>query len=150
MANNQLAFRVAPLEGGPNAPDAVTPYINGESLVDLVGRFEAAAGFQPAGGYSGIVPANFKLGPLQPYYLGTNARQWPETGSAWLLGCDCGEAGCWPLAAKVAATQDTVSWSGFSQPHRPQWDYSAFGPFAFDRAVYDLAIAELIDVRVAD
>jgi hypothetical protein len=46
----------------------------------------------------------------------------------------------------VIATPDHVSWSGFSQPHRPQWDYSPFGPFAFERLEYDLAIAELAEL----
>jgi hypothetical protein len=147
MANNLLTFRVAPMDDKPNAPGVITPYIDGRSLVDLAGEFEAAAAYKPAGGYSGIVPAYFKFGPLETYYLGTNARQWPKAGTAWLLGCDCGEVGCWPLAARVVATQDQVSWSGFSQPHRPQWDYSAFGPFTFDRAAYDLAVAELAELN---
>jgi hypothetical protein len=28
----------------------------------------------------------------------------------------------------------------FRQPHRPDWDYSGFGPFVFDRAQYDEAL----------
>jgi hypothetical protein len=149
MANNRLTFHIEQMEIGLDTFQDITPHIDGTSLIDLVGDFETGAGYKPAGGYRGIVPMNFKLGPLETYYLGTSDDQWPAPGTAWLLGCDCGEAGCCPLAAEVIATPDHVSWSGFSQPHRPQWDYSTFGPFTFDRAEYELAVAELADLRSA-
>lgn len=146
MANDHVEFRVAPLEIGLDSLQAITPYVNGMSLVDLVGEFEAAARYRPSGGYGGIVPDYFTLGPLQAYYLGEGIDQWPSSGSAWLLGCDCGEAGCWPLAVQVNTTPDHVTWSGFSQPHRPQWDYTAFGPFVFERVGYEHAVAELAEL----
>lgn len=149
MAYNHLAFQVAPLDDEPNSPDAVTPYVDGESLADLVAEFETTAGFEPAGGYNGIVPVNFTFGPLQTYYLGTNAHQWPGAGSAWLLGCDCGEAGCWSLTADVVATPAQVTWRGFAQDHRPGRDYTAFGPFVFERIAYDRAVAELAELPSA-
>jgi hypothetical protein len=39
-----------------------------------------------------------------------------------------------------------VIWSGFEQPHRsparpPTWSYTNLGPFVFDRAAYEAALA---------
>jgi hypothetical protein len=31
-----------------------------------------------------------------------------------LLGCDCGEVGCWPLEARIIADAETVIWTGFA------------------------------------
>ncbi|VTR76625.1 hypothetical protein [Cellulomonas hominis] len=75
-------------------------------------------GFAPAGEYAGLVPARL-----------------------WLLGCDCGEVGCWPLEADVVLTDHQVTWSGFAQPHRPAWSYAGVGPFVFDRRQYEDAVA---------
>ena len=38
----------------------VVPYVDGRSLVDVVGRFESARGYSPAGAYGGLVPAFFR------------------------------------------------------------------------------------------
>ncbi|MFB2597476.1 hypothetical protein ACEXQE_06775 [Herbiconiux sp. P17] len=107
-------------------------------------EFEAGFDDRPVGGYGGIVPRHFRFGDLTAYYLGLEEKQWPAPGKVWLLGCECGEVGCWPLSAEVAVTDATVVWSGFSQPHRPQRDYMRFGPFEFDRAQYDAAVREAV------
>jgi len=57
-----------------------------------------------------------------------------------LLVCDCGEPGCWPLMATVEVTDHEVVWRDFRQPHREKWDYTALGPFTFDRAEYARAL----------
>jgi hypothetical protein len=36
-----------------------------------------------------------------------------------LLGCDCGEVGCWPLESPVLVDDGPVTWRGFTQPFRP-------------------------------
>lgn len=47
-----------------------------------------------------------------------------------LLGCECGEPGCWPLMARVEVGAEQVAWSDFEQPHRrDNWAYAGFGPF---------------------
>lgn len=56
-----------------------------------------------------------------------------------LLGCQCGEWGCWPLTARIEVTDEVVRWSGFRTGHR-DWDLAALGPFEFDRARYERAI----------
>jgi len=38
------------------------------------------------------------------------------------------------MYARVVATDETVVWSEFAQPYRPERDYGGFGPFLFGRA----------------
>lgn len=134
---SQLRFRTETIHNGAGS---LIPEVNGTSLATLIGSYESARGYYPAGGYGGLVPEHFNFGDLSRYYLGAEASQWPKLGEAWLLGCDCGEVGCWPLAARITVDGTTVTWSTFQQPHRPDWDYSAFGPFKFDRQQYEKAV----------
>lgn len=134
---SQLRFRAETIHNGAGS---LVPEVNGTSLVTLIGSYESAHGYDPAGGYGGLVPEHFNFGDLSRNYLGSEASQWPKSGEAWLLGCDCGEVGCWPLAARITVDGTTVTWSTFQQPHRPDWDYSAFGPFTFDRQQYEKAV----------
>lgn len=108
----------------------VVPFVDGTSLVDLVDAYETHRRYAPAGGYAGLSPSSFDLRP----------EPTTEPARVWLLGCDCGEAGCWPLTASVQVVDDVVVWSDFEQPHRPNWDYDGFGPFRFDRTQYDAAV----------
>jgi hypothetical protein len=140
-----LEFEVVTVDGGATA---LVPTIDGQSLVDLVAAFEAKQGYQPSGGYSGIVPAHFKFGDLTLYYEARAERQWPREKHAWLLGCDCGEVGCWPLTARIAVTADDVTWSNFGQEHRPGWDYEGFGPFIFVRQQYADAVSRAAEAVV--
>ncbi|MEU0647840.1 hypothetical protein [Streptomyces umbrinus] len=94
------------------------------------------AGMQPAGdAYGGLIPEFFHFGPIRDHFLGrsTNAMG-PKTP---VLGCECGEWGCWPLMVCITATADRVTWDAFEQPHRTTRDYTAFGPFHFGRHQYD-------------
>ena len=133
-----LSFEVVTVEGGARA---LVPKIDGQSLVDLVAGYESRRGYEPSGGYAGIIPAHFNFGDLTLYYEAQEDQQWPSPGHAWLLGCDCGEVGCWPLTARIVVTPAEVTWSEFSQEHRPEWDYEGFGPFVFDRDQYAGAVA---------
>jgi len=89
---------------------------------------------QPVG-YGGIVFEFFNAGPLNEYFCDPN--------EIWVLGCDCAEVGCWPLICRVGADGDLITWDAFSQPHRKDRDYSAFGPFTFNSAQYLDAIRSL-------
>lgn len=122
-------------------PRQLVPEVNGVPLADLVTTFEAGRDYRPAGGYAGLVLDSFDFGDLSRYLLGLGIAQWPRPGQAWLLGCDCGEVGCWPLEAAVDVTGGQVVWSGFAQPHRPDRDYAGFGPFRFDRDQYECAVS---------
>ena len=138
VVTSALELRVVPV--GDNV-SALVPAIDGESLIDLVAAFESRRGYKPSGGYAGIIPAHFNFGDLTRYYEAREDRQWPKPQHAWVLGCDCGEVGCWPLTVRITVTADQVIWSDFGQDHRPNWDYTGFGPFAFERQQYASAVA---------
>ena len=122
----------------------VTPVIDGTPLTELVTAFEKSHGYNdPSGGYGGLIPAFFRYGPAEIYFLGRSDRH--VDSSIYLLGCDCGEVGCWPLRAAVSVDADTVTWSGFQQPYREKRDYSDFGPFVFARPQYEKAVRELAE-----
>ncbi|MFD0740740.1 hypothetical protein ACFQ1L_01260 [Phytohabitans flavus] len=120
----------------------VVPAVDGALLTDLVDVFELAAGMQPAGAaYGGLIPAFFRFGPLDKHFHGrSTSTMGPKTP---LLGCECGEWGCWPLTARIAVTERSVTWDAFEQPHRPTRDYAGFGPFRFERRRYDAALEGL-------
>jgi hypothetical protein len=137
---------VRPLEDS-SRPDCIVPFIDGHDLVDLITEHERAEGLGPAGGYDGIVPTYFNYGPLLAYFLGAREhRYWGKIGKIAVLGCSCGEVGCWPLYARVHASTTEVTWSAFEQPHRKNRTYDRFGPFTFDRRQYEAAAANVAAV----
>ena len=138
-----ISFAIQPFEG----THSVIPLIDGTSLIEVVLAFESKQGFDVAGGYGGLIPAWFKYGPLDRYFFGDFEPDgcFANMGSIYLLGCDCGEVGCWPLIAKIEATREFVKWLDFRQPHRPSRDYSGFGPFIFEANQYRKAVLKLID-----
>ncbi|MBO0826031.1 MAG: hypothetical protein J2P27_19575 [Actinobacteria bacterium] len=123
----------------------LTPVVDGSPLTELAAEFESRRGYSPAGGYAGLVPAHFRFGDLVQYFLGQENGQWPRRGYAWLLGCDCGEIGCWPLEARIITDPETVTWTDFVQPHRRARDYQSFGNFVFGRAAYERAVREAVE-----
>jgi hypothetical protein len=131
-------------------PRQLMPEVNGVPLVDLVATFETGRGYRPTGGYAGLVLDHFDFGDLSRYFLGLGDGQWPRPGRAWLLGCDCGEVGCWPLEVAIDVESARVGWSGFAQPHRPAWDYTGFGPFVFVRDQYDRAVSAAVATLEAE
>ncbi|MFI9596715.1 hypothetical protein [Nonomuraea sp. NPDC052265] len=140
MISNEIRFDCR--HHGDGGALVIVPRIDGTPLTELIDRFEITAGMQPAGdAYGGLIPRYFRFGLMQDHFLGrsTNAMG-PKTP---ILGCECGEWGCWPLMARIAATADLVIWDSFEQPHRTTRDYTAFGPFQFDRDQYDDALRAL-------
>jgi hypothetical protein len=126
-------------------PRAVEPVVDGRLLSVMVNDFEIEHAMKPAGGYAGIVPAYYGFGPLLPYYLGRpEGGPWHGDYGIAVLGCSCGEVGCWPLQVQVQITGETVRWFDFVQPHRPDRDYSEFGPFDFDLDGYASAVESAI------
>jgi len=108
---SSLAVRVT---GGISAPLMLMPFVDGRPLPELVAGFESRQGYSPSGGYAGLVPGYFRFGDLSRYFLGQEDEQWPRPGYAWLLACDCGEAGCWPLEARIITSAETVTWTSFA------------------------------------
>lgn len=77
------------------------------------------------------------------HFLGDPAPEFadPSTGTTPVLGCSCGIWGCWPLLTIITTTPDAVSWSSFRQPFRKKWGELPMGPYTFDRAAYEAALA---------
>jgi hypothetical protein len=134
---NVLTLRVATYP--EFAESVVRPEIDGTGLIELVRRYEQAFAGKLAGTYQGLAvsevawPARHLLGSPHPLYQA-------DDGRIEVLVCECGEAGCWSLEARISVTDATVTWSDFRQPHRPAWDYSTFGPFVFARDQYEAAL----------
>lgn len=118
-------------------------FVNGRDLCEHAAVVElpfARAGGSPmiAGDYAGL-PQHL-VGP--EHYLGSPVLTWFEDCDTVLLGCGCGEWGCWPLTARVEVGTDRVVWSHFRQGHR-DWDLGDLGPFRFERAQYEAALSVL-------
>lgn len=79
------------------------------------------------------------IGSDRTHFLGHPVATWFEDGDTVLLGCPCGEWGCWPLTVRVELTDATVRWHDFRTGHR-DWDLSGLGPFVFDRPDYEAAL----------
>jgi hypothetical protein len=141
---NTLSFSIS----NPERSDVtvVTPVIDGVELTELVTQFEIAQGYNdPAGQYGGLVPDWFNYGPLDRYFLADTTSSYFANNPAriYVLGCECGEVGCWPLECTVDVREDAVVWRDFRQPHREKRDYAGFGHFTFNRAQYEAALAGL-------
>ncbi len=131
-----LGFDIEPFEEDDSTL-MVVPTIDGEPLTDLIHRFERGAGMERRDeSYGGLIPAFFRFGTPAEHYLKTEKK-------IPLLGCECGEWGCWPLLAQIEADGEQVVWTGFEQPFRPRRNYAAFGPFTFERTAYEAALREL-------
>ncbi|MEV7525419.1 hypothetical protein [Streptomyces sp. NPDC091371] len=140
MASNEIRFDCR--HRNDRGVLEIVPHIDGTQLTELIDRFEIAAGMQPAGdAYGGLIPQFFRFGPMADHFHGRSTRAMgPKTP---LLGCECGEWGCWPLMARITVTADLVVWDSFEQPYRTTRDYTEFGPFRFDRHQYDAALRAL-------
>ena len=139
----RVRFDVRPWGDSSDPARELLPFVDNVSLVDLVSGYEHAAGFDVPGAYAGLVLDHFNFGDLSAYLIGQpDSAYWAERGVIALLGCGCGEVGCWPLESQVLIENDVVTWRGFAQPFRPQRDYGSFGPFKFRRSQYDGAVRE--------
>ena len=141
----KVHFEVGPWGAGPDKARELLPFVDGVSLRELVSGFEHVAGYDLAGRYVGIVLDHFDFGDLATYLSGQpDSCYWAKHGAIALLGCDCGEVGCWPFEAHVLTIGDLVIWRDFAQPHRPKRDYGSFGPFAFRRTQYEHAVRKAV------
>jgi hypothetical protein len=123
----------------------VVPAIDSIPLTELISTFEREHGFQPDDGYGGLIPQHYDYGPLGRYFMADfdHDSHWKNLGGVWVLGCECGEVGCWPLQCRIRSDGRNVTWDNFKQPHRPGRDYSQFGPFIFVQHQYEAAVANL-------
>lgn len=145
---NTISFIVEDLrEGGP---DQIRPVIDGVDLKHLVETFEADRDYDLIRGcfhgYGGLVPEFFNYGPMVKYYFGQadHSPFWTKRDDQFILGCACGEVGCWPLRCRIDFVGDCVTWRHFRNPHRPKRDYSDFGPFRFGLIDYKNAVEHAV------
>ncbi|NEI65032.1 hypothetical protein GR243_24375 [Rhizobium leguminosarum] len=140
---NVLSFKFEKTDEGA---EAILPCVDGVGLDQLVAEFERTSRYNdPAGGYGGLIPSYYFFGPLPSYFLGQEEPViGDDKGEIYVLSCECGEVGCWPLVAHVRLHEDKVVWDGFSQPHRPSRNYENFGPFVFERKQYEKAVEALV------
>jgi hypothetical protein len=139
---NHLSFQFPLLASGAKT---VVPAIDGISLVDLVAAYETGRDYNdPAGGYGGIVPEYMRYGPIDDYFLGRRISPCRnEDGAQYLLGCQCGEVGCWPLMGRIVASAGVYEWRDLHNPCRDARDYSGLGPYRFEAAAYEQAARQL-------
>lgn len=142
---NQISFDVHTI---PSGAASIVPVIDGITLIDLVTAYEAERGYtDPLGGYGGIIPDYMHYGPIDDYFAARGASLCRQpNGAQYVLGCHCGEVGCWPLTAAVSLISEGYEWSRFLNSCRPARDYSDFGPFVFERAGYDRALSDLVNL----
>lgn len=121
--------------------DAVNILVNHRNLVDILREVELPFHAQEgrphfASKYVGLPPPDIFL--PSPLLLGEPATYYDHDypGKIAVLGCGCGDVGCWPLLVEISLRDDVVVWSGFEQPHRRAWRYDEMRPFVFDRAQY--------------
>lgn len=136
-------FRHEPLHGD-GAAVGIAIDVDGVPLRELARVVEephAADDGTPAlaGGYA---PLLLDDADLAVHYTGRPAASWFGDGDTVLLGCVCGDWGCWPLTASVDADDRHVVWHRFRNGHRA-WDLGRLGPFRFARSQYDEALRRL-------
>jgi hypothetical protein len=142
MFMERIEFRTVEQELGGGVFPTVVPHLSGVPLPDVVRKAElpfARREAKPdlAGGYAGL-PKDEVRWPSR-HYLGEPLLSWFGDGDTVLLGCVCGDWGCWPFTAIVTVAEDTVTWSGYRTGHR-DWDYRELRDITFDRLQYEEAV----------
>jgi hypothetical protein len=128
-------------------------HINGVDLIDLVKRVEHAFAGSLSGKYAGLRSDKDTHLPSRHFFGEPSYAIYGYAGKTQVLGCECGEPGCWPLVCRIEADSSRVRWSDFEQPFRSgargssRWSYEALGPFEFDRKQYDEALKGVLDAR---
>jgi hypothetical protein len=129
--------------------------INGRDLVELVRAVENPFAYKEgaasiAGAYAGLRPGKDTCPPSRHFLGEPSAGRYRYDAKTQVLGCECGEVGCWPLLCRIEAGATRVTWSQFEQPHRTgkgahaPWSYDELGPFEFDRRQYEQALEALL------
>ena len=138
-----IRFEIGEREDPANGlVDAVEIFVNDRNLTDVLREVElpfAAREGKPdlAGRYVGLPPEEIYL--PSPRLFGDPATYYDYDyldGKIAVLGCVCGEVGCWPFRVRITLREDVVVWDGFEQPHRRTWRYDELRPFVFDRTQY--------------
>ena len=142
---HRIAFVAVPVQDGQFTATTVGILINGERLESHAREVElrhaiAEGNRDLAGSYAPLTLTD--INSDLDHFRGHPVATWFEDGDTVLMGCTCGEWGCWPLTCRVEVNESTVRWHSFRNGHRP-WDLSALGPFEFDRTEYEAALGAL-------
>jgi len=138
----RIEFRAIAQELPDGVFSRLVPHVNGVPLPDLVREAELPSARREgkpdlAGSYAGL-PLDEVSWPSR-HFLGEPVLSWFGDGDTVLLGCACGEWGCWPFTAIVTVAEDTITWSGYRTGHR-DWDYRELRDITFDRVQYEEAL----------
>ena len=128
--------------------------INGRDLIDMVRAVENPFAYKEghasiAGAYAGLPPDDDTCPPSRHFLGEPSYAVYRYEAKTQVLGCECGEPGCWPLVCLIEAGPARVKWSQFEQPHRAgnrsqnPWRYDELGPFEFERCQYERALEAL-------
>jgi len=142
---NELTARKidSELEDGSTC-EALELLIDGESLIERVGRHEAPLATKE--GHPGLAAAYAWPALDDALRAALRSGSEDEADKVAVLECTCGVPGCWPLLVKITVEPSQVIWSEFEQPHRNEdsagghWRYDGFGPFVFARRQYEAAL----------
>jgi len=139
---DRVEFRIGREVLGCGTLDTVVPYVNGEPLPDLLRRVELPSARRDgqadlAGSYAGLPDDGIRW-PSR-HYLGEPVLSWFDDGDTVMLGCTCGDWGCWPFTARVTVDHGTVTWSGYRHGHR-DWDYDSLRDLTFALGPYEAAL----------
>jgi hypothetical protein len=116
--------------------------VNDEPLVQMVRRWELqlvgpAGETHLAGAYRPLWGYGFERG----LFFGRPASENLDYGDrVALMGCVCGDVGCWPFLASIEVTEDEIAWTAFRQPHRRRWNYARLPRLLFERSQYEFAV----------
>src|ERR1039457_2609123 len=97
--NVVLSFGIKQLEDYEPGTLSITPLLGGLRLTELVESFEREHGFEPVGGYSGLIPKWFGrtppspppgYGSLEHYFIGKTSHG--HGPGLYILDCKCGTA----------------------------------------------------------
>jgi hypothetical protein len=128
---DRIEFVVATVELGVGPDIRADPVINGQRLVELLDR---AAGRDTV--LAGLPPSQLRRVATEP---GAGA----EPRRVQVLGCGCGDTQCAGASVEVMRAGEDVIWRDVHASGSPPDAWRSIGPFRFDRAEYDAAIARL-------
>ena len=137
-----IEFRTDHADSGPVAEIL----INSVLLSKLAGDYELPR-YKLDSGYLGL-PLSDVTAPSK-HFLGHPHSHYIYDERVQVLGCGCGEPGCWPLVCRIDLGAYLVTWYDFLQPFRDtdsaggHWSYDGFGPFVFARRQYESALMAL-------
>jgi hypothetical protein len=148
MGINEIRFGLEPSSAWAVGGECqIVAYIDGVALDEMIHVFETDAGLGASCSGIGVNPYesgigvnSYVTGALEDYFHGERLA-W--RGKTEVLGCQCGTMGCESFIARISVTDSLVIWDSFESAGDPSRDYSAVGPFRFERKQYGDALRAL-------